>query len=168
MNETKFSNMLKSNLSEISKSFIPLWLLPPFISAVMNGTRVIQWTGFVSLSLYLMINQPHTHDFDQYLHFRVPILYSSMIWCGIWLYMGPALSREADNHRNLRRSYSQRPGTYTIEFKRIGKPIVLWILLLLHSISGSRLTVHLRSYIKQALNRPPVSVKTGTNNTEFW
>ncbi len=95
MNETKFSRYVKVKPVGDFKRLYPALTAPSFHirGHEWNSGYTMDW--FCVTEPFLMINQPHTHDFDQYLAFQgANPLQVNDFDAEVWLYMGAGAEQE--------------------------------------------------------------------------
>jgi hypothetical protein len=127
MNETRFSKYIKVKPVGDFKKLYPALTAPSFHipGSEWNSGYNMDW--FCVTEPFLMINQPHTHDFDQYLAFQGGNPQDvNEFDAEVWLYLGaPGKDQEKLIITETCVVHIPKGLVHTpLEFRRIGKPIV--------------------------------------------
>lgn len=126
MQESKYAKYVKIKPVGDFKKLYPALTAPSFHirGHEWNSGYTMDW--FCITEPFLMINQPHTHDFDQYLVFQgANPLQVNDFDAEVWLYMGAGEEQEKLVITETCFVHIPKGLVHTpLEFKRIGKPIV--------------------------------------------
>ncbi len=126
MEDSKYSQYIKIKPSMDFTKLFPQLTAPSFHIHGKEWNSPYRMDWFCVTEPFLMINEPHTHDFDQFLAFQGgDPTHVNDFDAEVWLYMG-----SGDEMEKLvidRACFVHVPAGFVhtpLEFKRIGKPIV--------------------------------------------
>jgi hypothetical protein len=126
MAESKFAKYVKVKPVGDFKKLYPALTAPSFHIRGNEWGAGYTMDWFCVTEPFLMINQPHTHDFDQFLAFQGgnPMNVNEFD-AEVWLYLGAGKEQEKLVITNTCVVHVPRGMVHTpLEFKKIGKPIV--------------------------------------------
>jgi hypothetical protein len=123
---SKFANLIRNKPVGDFRKLYPALTSPSFHIRGKEWGSGYYMDWFCVTSPFLMINEPHTHDFDQFLVFQGgnPVTVNEFD-AEVWLYLGGGAEQEKIVITQTCFIHVPAGTVHTpLEFKRIGKPIV--------------------------------------------